>query len=112
VLAAIGRMLAREPALFDRRLFTYRSYDPVCYWSLVYAFSALLPGSAAASAIDLHSPREAEPGGAAECAAWAAAVAMVGPAVTPLLARRDDILEFWGMLYCPSSWDEGRYRPA
>src|SRR5579864_5023117 len=110
--AAIGRVLASAPALFDRRLFTYRGYDETCYWSLVYAFSALLPEIVPRPAFELHHPREPDPEGDADRAAWAGAMLMAGPAVTPLLARREDPFDFCRVLYCPASWDEGRYRPA
>jgi hypothetical protein len=109
VLRAFGRMLAKDAVLFDRRLFTYRGYDAICYWSLVYAFSALLPEMATRPPIDLHPPRELLPEPRVERAAWANATRMAGPAVTRLLARYDSLLE---LLYCPAAWDAGRYRPA
>jgi len=112
VFGAFGRMLARKPALFDRRLFTYRRFDEVCYWSLVYAFAALLPSMTPRPSFEVHFPREPGPEGKAERAAWAGAMLMAGHAAAPLLVLRDDPIEFGGLLYCPASWDEGRYRPA
>ena len=113
VLTSIGRVLASDPALFDRALFA-RRYDPVCYWALTFVVSGtlLLRGTLPFA---VHYPARPFPFlTVPECTlAWMCASAIGSRHTSRLFVEMRDVFPAPGEpLLCPRAGDRGYFAPA